>query len=83
MLCGLSLALSPIVIVADRLPVELGVKITSSVHVTPAATAVPQELVWEKSALFVPPTVIPVMFNSAVPPLFNVTDCTADAVPTI
>jgi hypothetical protein len=65
------------------LPVVLGVNVTLIMHVPLAATDVPQVLVWEKSPLFVPPTVIPVMFNTAVPLLVNVTDCAADAAPTI
>jgi len=67
---------------AVRLPVALGVNVTLILHIPPTATDIPQVLVSEKSPKFAPPTVIPVMFNTAVPLLVNVTDSVAAVVPT-
>jgi hypothetical protein len=82
MLCGLSSASSLIPIAAVLAPVVLGVNVIWMAHVPPGATDEPQVLVSEKSPLFVPPTVIPLMFNTAVPLLVSVTAWAADAAPT-
>src|SRR5207244_1020289 len=44
--CGLSLALSVMVIVPVRVPVAVGVKVTLMLQLAPAATALPQVLLW-------------------------------------
>src|SRR5215471_17696465 len=52
--CGLSTALSVILIVAARGPTCVGLKATLIVHFAPAAMPFPQVLVWLKSVAFVP-----------------------------
>ncbi len=44
--CGLSLASSVMVIVPVRVPVAVGVKVTLMLQLAPAATALPQVLLW-------------------------------------
>ncbi len=44
--CGLSLALSLMVIAPVRVPVAVGVKVTLILQLAPAATALPQVLLW-------------------------------------
>ena len=44
--CGLLLALSAMVMAPVRLPTAVGVKVTLMVQLAPAATDVPQMLVW-------------------------------------
>ena len=44
--CGLSLASSVMVIVPVRVPVAVGVKVTLMLQFAPAATALPQVLLW-------------------------------------
>ena len=48
--CGLFAALSLIVIVPERTPMEDGVNVIEIVHVAPDATDGPQVFVWVKSA---------------------------------
>jgi hypothetical protein len=69
-------------IVAARAPVTLGVNVILMAHAAPGANDPPQVLVSEKSPLFVPPTVTPVMFSTAVPLLVSVTAWAAVGVPT-
>ena len=52
--CGLPLALSAMLMEATRDPVAKGVKVTLMVQLPPAATALPQLLLWAKSPAFVP-----------------------------
>ena len=82
MVRGLPLALSVIVIVAVRVSVALGVKVTLIWHEPLAATDAPHVFVWAKSPLFVPPRTMLLMLNAAVPLLVKVTGCTAEVVPT-
>lgn len=57
---------------ADRAPVACGVNLTEIVQLLPAATLVPQVLVWLKSPGSVPVIVIPVMDKVALPGLDSV-----------
>ena len=52
--CGLPVALSVRVTAAVRVPVAVGVKVTLIVQLAPAATELPQVLVWAKSPGLVP-----------------------------
>ena len=76
------MALSVIVTEADRVPGAVGEKVTLMVQLLPAATGLPQVLVWAKSPEFVPVTVTAVTFNVAFPVLFTVTVWAALVVPT-
>ncbi len=69
--CGLPAALSLMLSVALRVPVAVGVKVTLIEQLAPAATDVPQLLVWAKSVGFVPPIVMLVMLRVEVPVLLN------------
>jgi hypothetical protein len=71
--CGLPAALSVTVIVPGWLPVAVGVNVTLIVQFAPAATEVPQVLVWAYCAL----TAMLVMLSAAAPPLVSVTVCAA------
>ena len=75
-ICGLPVALSVTVIVPGWLPVAVGVKVTLIVQFAPAATDVPQVLVWAYCVL----AEMLVMLRAAVPPLVSVTVCAALAV---
>src|ERR1017187_4958618 len=68
--------------VAVRMPVARGVKITWMVHLVPAATVGPQEVLSEKSPPSVPPIMIAERFNATVAALVNWIACAAPAVPT-
>ena len=70
-LCGLPVALSAIENVPVRVPVAVGVKMTDTVQLDPAATLLPQLFVCEKS----PVTEIEVMLKLAVPVLLTVNVC--------
>ncbi len=72
-------ALSVIVSVPARFPVAVGIKVTATVQVAPAATLVPQLLVWAKS----PEAAIEVMASAAVPVLLTVTACAVLVVPVV
>lgn len=63
--CGLSAALSVIVMDPLRLPAAVGVKVTLIVHDAPAPTLLPQVLVEAKSPVAVTPEIA-----SAAPPVF-------------
>jgi hypothetical protein len=65
-------ALSVTLSEADRAPVTCGVNVIEIVQLLPAATLVPQVLVWLKSAAFVPVNAILVMDTAAVPMLESV-----------
>lgn len=70
--CGLVLALSVILTEADRVPGDVGEKVTLIVQVPPAATGLPQVLVWAKSPEFAPATTRFVIFNVMLPVLVSV-----------
>ena len=65
--CGEPVALSVIATEADRLPVAEGVKVAEIVQLAPAASEVPQVLLWLKSAALVPVIATPAMDSAAVP----------------
>ena len=71
---GLPVALSVMARAAARLPLAEGVKVTLVVQLAPAASELPQLLVWEKSLAFEPNTATLVMLNAALPELVRVTD---------
>jgi len=77
--CGLPVALSVMVIVPGRLPVAVGVNVTLMVQLAPAATELPQVLVWAYCAL----AAMLVTLSAAVPVLVSVTVCAALVVFTI
>src|SRR5260370_710195 len=77
--CGLPEALSVMLRVPVRLPDAVGVNGTLMVQFAPAATELPQVLVWAKSPL----AETPVRFSEALPVLESVTDCAALVVPTV
>jgi hypothetical protein len=80
--CGLSEALSVAVTEALRAPVACGVNVTLMVQLAPAATDVPQVLVWAKSLMLVPVTATLVRESAALPELVSVTVCAVLVVPT-
>jgi hypothetical protein len=67
-------ALSPMVTVALRLPVAVGLNVTEILQCAPAATDVPQVFVWAKSRGSAPPMAMLVIVSGAVPVLVRVTD---------
>ena len=73
--CGLPLALSATLSVAERAPLAEGVKVTLIEQLAPAATELPQVLVWAKLLALVPETATPVMDNAALPELVSVIAC--------
>ena len=58
---------------AARLPLAVGLKVTLIVQFPPAATELPQLLLWAKSPAFVPVIARLVMLNVALPLLVRVT----------
>ena len=80
--CGLVLALSVMLTEAERAPVAVGLKVTLMVQVLPAATGLPQVLVWAKSAGFVPATTTLLIFKVMLPVLVRVTLWTELVEPT-
>jgi hypothetical protein len=58
---------------AARLPLAAGVKVTLMVQFPPAATELPQVLVWAKSPALVPVTARLAMLKPAFPVLLKVT----------
>jgi len=79
--CGLPVALSPMLNVAERGPVAVGVKVMPIEQFPPAATLDPQRLFCWKSPALVPPTEIAVMLSAAVPELVSITLCTELVAP--
>ena len=65
-----------------KLPALAGVNVTLIVQLAPAATLVPQVLVWAKSPALVPLRVMLVMLRVALPLLVRVTELAALVVPT-
>ena len=71
-LWGLPVALSVKVTAAVRVPLAAGVKVTLIVQLAPAATELPQLLVWAKSPGFVPVSAMLVTVKAALPVLVRV-----------
>ena len=70
---GLPAALSVMARAAERLLAADGVNLTLMVQLEPAATVVPQLLVWAKSPALVPKTAMLEMFKAELPELLRVT----------
>ena len=70
---GLPVALSLMASEAARLPGAEGVKVTLIVQLAPAATEMPQLLVWAKSLALVPKTAMLVTLKAELPELLRVT----------
>jgi hypothetical protein len=70
--CGLPLALSVTETEAVRVPLAEGVKVTLIVQLVPAATELPQVLVWAKSLALAPVSAMLVILNAALPELVRV-----------
>jgi hypothetical protein len=79
--CGLPVALSPMLKVAEREPVAVGVNVTPIEQFPPATTPDPQLFVCWKSLGLVPPTEIPVMLSAALPELVSITLCAGLVLP--
>jgi hypothetical protein len=82
---GLPAALSVTEMLAVRLPLALGLKLTENVQLPPAASVlglVGHVFVWPKSAAFVPPSPIAVIVSAALPEFVRVTVWAAPLVPT-
>jgi hypothetical protein len=62
---------------AVRVPLAEGLKVTLTTQLAPAATELPQLLLWAKSPAFVPLTVMLDTVSEALPGLLTVTDCAA------
>ena len=77
--CGLPEALSVMLRVPVRVPVAVGLKVTLMAQLLPAATELPQVLVWAKSPL----AEMLVMDKAALPVLESVTVCAALVGPTV
>ena len=71
---GLLAAPSVMVTEPVRLPMPEGVKVTLIVQLAPAATEVPQLLVWEKSLALAPETEMLLTLKAALPELVSVID---------
>lgn len=74
-------ALSETVRFAVKLAVDVGVKERVMVQFDPAASEVPQVLVWLKFPALVPVMEIPAMLSAALPELARVTVCVALVAP--
>ena len=72
-LWGLPVALSVRVTAAPRVPLAAGVKVTLIVQLAPAATELPQLLVWAKSLALAPVSARLEMLKAEFPVLFSVT----------
>ena len=70
--CGLAVALSAMLSEAASVPVTEGVNITAIVQLAPAATELPQVLVWAKSLALLPVSARLVMLKAALPVLLRV-----------
>lgn len=80
--CGLPAALSVNERVPEAAPAEVGAKLTATVQVDPAVTAVEvKQVVPELAMVNGPVMVIPVKVRLASPVLVRVTDCAALLVP--
>ena len=76
-------ALDKISTLALRLPAAVGLNDTFTVQVAPAASEVPQPLVWLKSDLCVPAIAIDLNCITPLPVFFSVRTCAADCEPMI
>jgi len=81
--CGLPDASSETDTEALRVPAAVGANVTLMAQLPPAATLLPQVLVWAKSPGLVPPMVILLMLSAAVPELLTLMLCAALLAPTI
>jgi hypothetical protein len=81
--CGEAVALSDTLIDALSVAAVVGVKLTVMVQEAPAASEVPQVLVWPKLVALVPVTETPERARTAVPGLESVTGKVAADVPTV
>jgi hypothetical protein len=72
---GLPGALSEMLKVPPRVPAAVGVKVTLIVQLAPAATELPQLLLWAKSLASVPVTARLAILRVALPVLVRVTVC--------
>ena len=70
---GLPVALSVTARAAPRLPATEGVKVTLMVQLAPAASELPQLLVWAKSLELAPKTAMLEMLRAELPELLRVT----------
>ena len=70
--CGLAVALSAMLSEAASVPVTEGVNITAIVQLAPAATELPQVLVWAKSLALLPVSARLVMLKAALPAFLRV-----------
>ena len=70
---GLPAALSVMARAAARLPTAEGVKVMLMVQLAPAATEMPQLLVWAKSLALAPKTAMLVTVSAELPELVRVT----------
>jgi hypothetical protein len=77
--CGELAALSATVKVATRLPAMVGLKVMPMMQEEPAASAVPQALLSENDAAFVPVKPMLAMESEAVPVLLRVTEVELEA----
>jgi len=66
---------------AVRVPLADGLKVTLMVQLAPAATELPQVLLWAKSLALTPETAMLEMFSVALPGLLRVAVCAALALP--
>jgi galactitol-specific phosphotransferase system IIB component len=80
--CGLPMALSVMLTEAVRLPLAEGVKVTLIVQLPPAATELPQVLLWAKSPALVPVIARLEILMAPLPLLLRVAVCAALLVPT-
>jgi hypothetical protein len=81
--CGEPVALSATEIAAVRLAAEAGVKVTVMVQVAPAASVVPQLLVWPKLLALAPVTEMLVIARVVVPGFDSVMGRAVAEVPTV
>ena len=81
--CGLFEALSVRTKDAVRFPGPAGVKVMVIVQLPFAGTELPQVLVSEKSPVFAPATVMPVIVNGVLPVLLSVRFWEEPAAPTV
>ena len=76
-------ALSVMVNDEERVPAAVGLNVTEIVQDAPTAKLEPQLLDWLKSKGLPPVKATEENDAGAVPPFFTVTDCVADATPTV
>lgn len=79
--CGDPAASSAIETVAVKLAADAGVNVTEMEQLAFAASEFPQVFVCAKSAVFAPPSVMPLMFITALPVFFSVAVCAVAVVP--